>query len=78
MEDLQHVALLLCTAPFYAYGVINDQLNSDGSFVNPTLPTGGAPDMRLTIQAMVEKKAYKKDKRDDGIHTDTSNFCEIC
>ena len=23
------------TAPYYAYGVVNDQVNSDGSFVSP-------------------------------------------
>ena len=33
------------TAPFYAYGVINDQANSDGSFVFPVKAelTGGSP-----------------------------------
>ena len=35
-------------APYYAYGVINDQVNSDGSFVPPMLPTGVPPSCALT------------------------------
>ncbi|MEW5977316.1 MAG: SBBP repeat-containing protein [Acidobacteriota bacterium] len=39
-------------APFYAYGVINDQQTSDGSFVLPTTGSGG------TIPAVVENSRY--------------------
>ncbi|MCI0420101.1 MAG: hypothetical protein L0387_28385 [Acidobacteria bacterium] len=46
------------TAPYYAYGVINDQVNSDGSFVPPVLPTDGYPELRLTIPVIVETEAY--------------------
>jgi len=45
-------------APYFAYGVINDQANSDGSFVPPMLPTRGFPELRLTIPVMVETEAY--------------------
>src|SRR6185503_15191404 len=45
-------------APYYAYGVINDQVTSDTSFVPPMLATGGFPELRLTIPAVVETEAY--------------------
>src|SRR5262245_14768203 len=46
-------------APFYAYGLINDQVNSDGSFVPPMVPTGGgSPETRLTVPVMVETSGY--------------------
>jgi hypothetical protein len=51
------------TAPYYAYGVINDQVNSDGSFVPPTLPI--APSCcfygRLTVPVIVETGAFKSE-----------------
>jgi len=48
------------TAPYYAYGVINDQANSDGSFIppqteSPTLISG------LTLQALVEAGVFKSE-----------------
>ena len=49
------------TAPYYAYGVINDQVNSDGSFVPAMLPTRGFPELRLTIPVMVETEAYRSE-----------------
>ena len=58
------------TAPYYAYGVINDQVNSDGSFVPAMLPTRGSPELRLTIPAIVETEAY----RSELILTNTSAF----
>ena len=46
------------TAPFYAFGVINDQATSDGSFVTPVAATPAAPIPRLTLPALVETSAY--------------------
>ena len=41
-------------APFYAYGVINDQANSDGSFVFPVPETSLAGILRHTLPVIVE------------------------
>jgi hypothetical protein len=49
------------TAAFYAYGVVNDQANSDGSFVPPApfvLPDAIA---RLTLPAIVETSAFNSE-----------------
>ncbi len=50
-----HVERVRGTAPYYAYGVINDQLNSDGSFVLPMLKH---PELRWTIPVMVETGVF--------------------
>ena len=42
------------TAPFYAYGVINDQANSDGSFVFPVTASSLAGVRRQTLPVMIE------------------------
>ena len=42
------------TAPFYAYGVINDNANSDGSFVFPVSAGSLEGAMGLTLPALVE------------------------
>ena len=42
------------TAPFYAYGVINDNANSDGSFVSPVSAGSLEGAMGLTLPALVE------------------------
>ena len=42
------------TAPFYAYGVINDQANSDGSFVFPVSESSLAGSMGQVLPVMVE------------------------
>ena len=42
------------TAPFYAYGVINDQANSDGSFVFPVTESSLAGTVRHTLPVIVE------------------------
>ena len=46
------------TAPFYAYGVINDQANSDGSYVFPVVESfpGGAAGQTLPV--IVETTAF--------------------
>ena len=42
------------TAPFYAYGVINDQANSDGSFVFPTTASSLDETVGQTLPVIVE------------------------
>ena len=42
------------TAPYYAYGVINDQANSDGSFIPPVPENMLAGKTRLTLPVVVE------------------------
>jgi subtilisin len=45
------------TAPFYAYGVINDQVNSDGSFVVPQ-PAATTPVAGLTLPVVVQTSSF--------------------
>ena len=45
-------------APFYAYGVINDQANSDGSFVFPVAESSLAGAMGLVLPVIVESGEY--------------------
>ena len=45
------------TAPYSAYGVVNDQVNSDGSFV-PAQPESTATVTGLTIPVVVEASVY--------------------
>ncbi len=42
------------TAQYYAYGVINDQVNSDGSFIPPIQETSLAGKTRITLPVVVE------------------------
>ena len=42
------------TAPFYAYGVINDQANSDGSFVFPVTKSSLAGVLGQTLPVVIE------------------------
>jgi hypothetical protein len=49
------------SAPFYAYGVINDQVTSDGSFVPPTLETPSVIPSALIVPVVVETATYKTD-----------------
>ncbi len=46
------------TAPYYAYGVINDQANSDGSFISPIVESSLAGKTRLTVPVVVENAAF--------------------
>ena len=46
------------TAPFYAYGVINDQANSDGSFVFPVTESSLAGTFRHTLPVIVETGGF--------------------
>ncbi len=45
-------------APFYAYGVINDQANSDGSFVFPVTASSLEGKMRQTLPVIVETEEF--------------------
>ena len=46
------------TSPFYAYGVINDQANSDGSFVFPLIASSLAESTGQTLPVIVETSAF--------------------
>ena len=46
------------TSPFYAYGVINDQANSDGSFVFPVTASSLAESTGQTLPVIVETSAF--------------------
>jgi hypothetical protein len=46
------------TAPYYAYGVINDQANSDGSFILPIPESAMAGKTRMTLPAVVEAGSF--------------------
>jgi hypothetical protein len=46
------------TAPFYAYGVINDQATSDGSFVPPVPVAPAAAISSLTLPVLVETGSF--------------------
>ena len=45
-------------APFYAYGVINDQANSDGSFIFPVAASSLEGRMGQTLPVMVETSEF--------------------
>ena len=46
------------TAPFYAYGVINDQANSDGSFVFPVTASSLEEKRAQTLPVIVETRDF--------------------
>ena len=48
-------------APFYAYGVINDQANSDGSFVFPVAASSLEGRMGQTLPVIVETSAFRSE-----------------
>jgi hypothetical protein len=48
-------------APFTAYGVINDQANSDGSFVEPVLANPTSAVTGLTLPVLVETSAFSSE-----------------
>ncbi|HYN40952.1 MAG TPA: hypothetical protein VE129_04180, partial [Thermoanaerobaculia bacterium] len=45
------------TAPYYAYGVVNDQANSDGSFIPPQ-PAATTAVAGLTVPVVIEASVY--------------------
>ena len=46
------------TAPFYAYGVINDQANSDGSFVFPVTESSLVGTSGQTLPVIIETRTF--------------------
>ena len=46
------------TSPFYAYGVINDQANSDGSFIFPVAASSLEGTAGQTLPVIVETSAF--------------------
>ena len=48
-------------APFYAYGVINDQANSDGSFVFPVTASSLEGTMGQTLPVIVETSEFRSE-----------------
>ena len=49
------------TAPFYAYGVINDQANSDGSFVFPVTASSLEGKRGQTLPVIVETSEFRSE-----------------
>ena len=49
------------TAPFYAYGVINDQANSDGSFVFPVTASSLAGVREQTLPVIIEHPNFSSE-----------------
>ena len=49
------------TAPFYAYGVINDQANSDGSFVFPVTSSSLQGTAGQTLPVIVETSEFRSE-----------------
>ena len=48
-------------APFYAYGVINDQANSDGSFIFPVTASSLEGTMGQTLPVIVETSEFRSE-----------------
>ena len=57
-SDYVYVQRISGTAPFYAYAVINDQGNSDGSFVFPVSRKSLDESQRHTLPVIVETGAF--------------------
>lgn len=55
------VTRLRGSAPYYAYAVINDQVNSDGSFVAPVNGTSPALVYGLTVPVIVETSTFSSE-----------------
>lgn len=58
------------TAPWYAYGVVNDQANSDGSFLTPVAAEPPAPVASLTLPVVVETASFAT----EVVLTNTSDY----
>jgi hypothetical protein len=50
------------TAPYYAYAVVNDQANSDGSFINPVLESSLAGRNGLVLPVIVETSSFNSEQ----------------
>ena len=61
-------------APFYAYGVINDQVNSDGSFVFPVTASSLAESTGQTLPVVVETSAFTSELTVTNFSEDPRNL----
>jgi photosystem II stability/assembly factor-like uncharacterized protein len=59
-EGYARVERITGSAPFYAYGVINDQVTSDGSFVTP-LAEESSPSNLLLVPSIVKTARYSSE-----------------
>jgi hypothetical protein len=50
------------TAPYYAYAVVNDQANSDGSFITPVLESSLAGRNGLVLPVIVETSSFNSEQ----------------
>ena len=62
------------TAPFYAYGVINDQANSDGSFVFPVAASSLAGVRGLTLPVVIEHPNFSSELIVTNFSNSTKHF----
>ena len=62
------------TAPFYAYGVINDQANSDGSFVFPVAASWLEGTAGQTLPVVVETSAFTSELTVTNFSEDPRNL----
>jgi hypothetical protein len=58
------------SAPWYAYGVVNDQANADGSFIAPVPAAPAAAVRALTLPVVVETGAFST----EVVVTNTSDY----
>jgi len=57
-DGFVRVSVVSGTAPFYAYAVANDQVNSDGSFIPPLKSGEGSGSAVLLLPAVVETPTF--------------------
>ena len=62
------------TAPFYAFGVINDQANSDGSFVFPVTAGSLAASTGQTLPVVVETGVFSSELTVTNFSEDARNL----
>ena len=62
------------SAPFYAYGVINDQANSDGSFVFPVAASSLAGVRGLTLPVVIEHPNFNSELIVTNFSNSTKHF----
>lgn len=69
------------TAPYYAYAVINDQFNSDGSFLTPVVPvdvTVSGTGAGLVLPTVVETSTFQTEVVVTNLTPDTVNAFLTC
>ena len=69
------------TAPYYAYAVINDQFNSDGSFLTPVVPVdlpGSGSGPGLVLPTVVETSTFQTEVVITNLTSATVNAMLTC